>query len=82
MSMTTKEDLIYQQVLGSSKTYMMGVSPYFYVNLPSYGKNWYSSSESLWYDRWQQVLQLSPPLVQIITCASDPAVHPARRRPG
>lgn len=50
-----------------NKTYMMGVSPYFYTRIPELGKNWYSSSDSLWYDRWLQVLEKMPEIVQIIT---------------
>jgi len=38
-------------------------------DLPQWNKNWYCSSESLWYDRWQQVLEVKPDFVQIITCA-------------
>ncbi|KAF7561643.1 hypothetical protein G7046_g2503 [Stylonectria norvegica] len=64
--MTDSEDLAYKNILGS-KPYMMGVSPYFYTNLPQWNKNWYSSSESLWYDRWQQVLDVLPQFVEIIT---------------
>ncbi|KAF7543086.1 hypothetical protein G7Z17_g11025 [Cylindrodendrum hubeiense] len=69
--MTTDQDVLYQTALGKGTTeekpYMMGVSPYFYVNLPEWSKNWYSSSESLWYDRWQQVLEVDPAYIEIIT---------------
>ncbi|KAK4118909.1 glycoside hydrolase family 71 protein [Parathielavia appendiculata] len=64
--MTTVEDLLYRENL-CGKKYMMGVSPWFYTNLPRWNKNWYCSSESLWYDRWQQVLEVMPDFVQIIT---------------
>ncbi|KAM5374796.1 hypothetical protein ACJZ2D_006290 [Fusarium nematophilum] len=64
--MSTEEDLLYKDVLGD-KPYMMGVSPAFYVNLPQWSKNWYSSSESLWYDRWLQVLEVLPDAIEIIT---------------
>jgi glucan endo-1,3-alpha-glucosidase len=37
-------------------------------DLPQWNKNWYCSSESLWYDRWQQILEVMPDFVQIITC--------------
>ena len=40
----------------------------FLIDLPQWNKNWYSSSESLWYDRWQQVLEIMPDFVEIITC--------------
>ncbi|KAK3991566.1 glycoside hydrolase [Cladorrhinum sp. PSN332] len=64
--MTANEDEVYKHCLPDKK-YMMGVSPYFYTNLPQFNKNWYSSSESLWYDRWQQVIDVLPDFVQIIT---------------
>ncbi|CAM1502531.1 Fc.00g045150.m01.CDS01 [Cosmosporella sp. VM-42] len=63
---TSGEDVLYKNVL-AGKPYVMGVSPYFYTNLPQWGKNWWSSSESLWYDRWQQVLDIMPEMVEIIT---------------
>ncbi|KAI1758810.1 glycoside hydrolase family 71 protein [Hypoxylon sp. FL1150] len=55
-------DVAYKSSL-QGKPYMMGISPY----LPRYNKNWYSSSDSLWYDRWSQVLDLLPEYVEIIT---------------
>ncbi|KAK3349481.1 glycoside hydrolase, partial [Lasiosphaeria hispida] len=64
--MTAAEDLLYKENL-KGKKYMMGVSPGFYTNLPQWSKNWYCSSESLWHDRWQQVLEILPDFVQIIT---------------
>ncbi|KAJ5950412.1 Glycoside hydrolase family 71 [Penicillium vulpinum] len=47
--------------------YMMPVSPWFYTNLPGYGKNWVWNGDNLWYDRWQQVLSLKPEFVEIIS---------------
>ena len=44
---------------------MMGVSPWFYTNVP--GKNWLWSGDDLWYNRWQQAIELQPELVQIIS---------------
>ena len=64
--MTTYPDNEYTGVL-PTKTYMMGVSPYFYTRIAHLNKNWYSSSDSLWYDRWLQVLEVLPDMVQIIT---------------
>ncbi|KAI8628405.1 glycoside hydrolase family 71 protein [Xylariaceae sp. FL1651] len=63
-TMSTGNDVAYKSVL-QGKPYMMGVSPYFYTNLP--GKNWYSSSDSLWFDRWKQVLDIMPEYIEIIT---------------
>ncbi|KAI0969639.1 glycoside hydrolase family 71 protein [Xylaria arbuscula] len=31
------------------------------------GKNWYSSSDSLWFDRWSQVFDINPEYIEIIT---------------
>ncbi|KAK0742942.1 glycoside hydrolase [Schizothecium vesticola] len=64
--MTTTEDVLYKENLRGKK-YMMPVSPCLYTNLPQWNKNWYFSSESLWYDRWQQVLDVMPDYVQILT---------------
>jgi hypothetical protein len=51
-------------------------------DLPQWDKNWYCSSESLWYDRWQQVMEVMPDFVQIITCMSPGGLGPqARARP-
>ncbi|KAI1177069.1 glycoside hydrolase family 71 protein [Nemania sp. FL0916] len=65
-TMSTGNDVAYKSVL-QGKPYMMGVSPYFYTDLPQYGKNWYSSSDSLWFDRWKQVLDILPEYIEIIT---------------
>ncbi|KAK4443043.1 glycoside hydrolase [Podospora aff. communis PSN243] len=67
-SMTTVVDKAYQAAL-DGKTYMMGVSPYFYTNLHGLSKNWYATSTTLWYDRLEQMLSLepAPDMVQIIS---------------
>lgn len=46
---------------------MMGVSPWFYTNLPQWDKNWYFASDTLWFDRWQQALEVLPDSIQIIS---------------
>ena len=48
------------------KSYMMGVSPFFYTNIPEYNKNWLWGPDTLWYDRWEQVLDLLPDFVEIM----------------
>lgn len=40
--------------------YMMPVSPWFYPNLPGYGKNWLWRGDDLWYDRWMEVIYNEP----------------------
>ncbi|OLN85639.1 Mutanase Pc12g07500-like protein 5, partial [Colletotrichum chlorophyti] len=51
----------------SGKPYMMPVSPWFYTNLPGYDKNWLWRGDSLWADRWGQVLYVQPEWVEIIS---------------
>jgi len=67
--MTLDSDNSYVSAL-NGKPYMMPVSPWFYTNLPSpnFGdKNWLWRGDDLWYDRWQQVLEINPEFVEIIT---------------
>lgn len=45
----------------------MAVSPWFYTNLPGYGKNWLWRGDSLWYDRWMEVLFLQPEFVEVLS---------------
>lgn len=35
------------------------VSPWIYNCLPSYNKNWPLRGYNLWFDRWNEVLQMS-----------------------
>ncbi|KAJ3125120.1 hypothetical protein HK100_010985 [Physocladia obscura] len=65
-NMNTDLDSAYIDALGS-KPYMMPVSPWFYTNLPSLGKNWLWRGDDLWFDRWQEVIQLQPAFVEIIS---------------
>jgi hypothetical protein len=47
--------------------YMMPVSPWFYTNMPGFTKNWMWNGYDLWHDRWQQVLNVQPEFVEIIS---------------
>jgi Glycosyl hydrolase family 71 len=62
--MTTDGDQAWISILGG-KPYMMPVAPWFYTNLPQWDKNWLWRGDDLWYDRWQQVIELQPPLVEV-----------------
>jgi hypothetical protein len=64
--MTTSLDQGWKAILGS-KPYMMPVSPWFYTNLPNWNKNWLWRGDDMWYQRWQDVIQFQPDLVQILT---------------
>ncbi|KAI9707599.1 MAG: hypothetical protein M1836_000560 [Candelina mexicana] len=59
-------DKEWKSALGA-KSYMMAVSPWFYTNIPNWGKNWLWRGDDLWYDRWQQVIEVQPEFVEIIT---------------
>ncbi|RXK40038.1 hypothetical protein M231_02678 [Tremella mesenterica] len=62
-NMTTDRDELYLSLLDPlNKPYMMPVSPWFSTHFGkevSYSKNWVFYSETLWVDRWNQVMQLS-----------------------
>ncbi|KAK5942999.1 hypothetical protein PMZ80_004004 [Knufia obscura] len=54
----------------TNKDYMAPISPWFFTHYGtnvSYAKNWMFPSDTLWYDRWNQILEMGPKLVEIIT---------------
>lgn len=51
----------------AGKGYMMGVSPWFYTDLPQYNKAWVWRGDDAWSLRWQQTQQILPEFVQIVT---------------
>ena len=61
---TDGSDLAWQSA-AAPKAYMMPVSPWFYTNLPQYGKNWVWRGDDMWHNRWQQVLQVQPQFVEV-----------------
>jgi hypothetical protein len=65
-NMTASDDQFYMSQLGD-KPFMMPVSPWFYTNLPAWNKNWLWYSDHLWDHRWQQVAQIKPAMVEIIS---------------
>jgi hypothetical protein len=64
-------DASYQLFLDmANKTYYMApVSPWFYTNMPGYEKNWLWRGDDLWFERWNQIINMeSPPdFVEIIS---------------
>ncbi|KAL4893243.1 glycosyl hydrolase family 71-domain-containing protein [Aspergillus ambiguus] len=46
---------------------VMPVSPWFYSNMIQLHKNWVWQGDDLWYTRWQQVLEVDPEYVEIIS---------------
>ncbi|KAH8554438.1 glycoside hydrolase family 71 protein [Umbelopsis sp. PMI_123] len=68
-NMTTASDNAYIAAL-AGKAYMAPVSPWFFTHFGSdvpYSKNWLFLSDFLWYQRWEEILQLKPDFVEIIT---------------
>jgi hypothetical protein len=57
-------DIQYLKAL-AGKPYMMPVSPGSTPNLPS--KNWLWRGDDLWHQRWDEVMNLQPKLVEILT---------------
>jgi hypothetical protein len=49
----------------NGKPYMMAVSPWFYTRLPQYSKNWNWDSDTLWFDRWESVIDVLPQYVEV-----------------
>lgn len=62
-NMTTDADEAWQSAIGSSKTYMMGVSSWFFHSA-SGGLDWVWQGDDLWADRWAQVLEVKPMFVE------------------
>lgn len=60
---TSNQDSAYTTWLGD-KPYMAPVSPWFFTNLPS--KAWTFPSDLLWFTRWNQILALAPPMLEIL----------------
>ncbi|KAL7817948.1 carbohydrate-binding module family 24 protein [Trichoderma aethiopicum] len=63
-------DASYKSWLGSGKTYMAPVSPWFFTHYGpevSYSKNFLFPGGSLWFDRWQEILTGNFNFVEIIT---------------
>ena len=65
-NITTDQDRAWQGAT-PGKSYMMGVSPWFFTDLPGYGKSWVWKGDGLWAQRWEQVLEVLPEFVEIVT---------------
>ena len=65
-NMTDDIDTAWQSFLGD-KSYMMGISPWFYTDLPQYSKTWTWRGTGLWDERWKAAAALKPKFVEIIT---------------
>lgn len=63
---STDADEQWMKMLGG-RPFMMPVSPWFYTNMPKWGKNWLWRGDDLWHDRWQEVVRLQPAVVEILS---------------
>jgi hypothetical protein len=63
---TDTSDLAWKSALGSSKSYMMGISPWFFHSA-SGGKDWVWRGDSTWANRWGQVAAVNPQFVQVVS---------------
>ncbi|KAG9238610.1 putative glucan endo-1,3-alpha-glucosidase agn1 [Amylocarpus encephaloides] len=63
---TTSEDFYWKDGL-KGKSYMMGVSPWFFHSGEGALEPWVWRGDSLWADRWAQTLEVNPEFVQIVT---------------
>jgi hypothetical protein len=64
-------DGAYVDSIGSKDRYMAPVSPWFSTHYSPdfvpYQKNWVFQSDDLWFERWNQILELSPRFIEIVT---------------
>ncbi|KAK3390137.1 glycosyl hydrolase family 71-domain-containing protein [Podospora didyma] len=66
--MDTYTDAYYNETLTKvNKPYMMAVSPWFYTSLPGWNKNWLWRGDSLWHDRWVEIIDQQPEFVEIVS---------------
>ncbi|KAF1949169.1 glycoside hydrolase [Byssothecium circinans] len=61
---STDPDVAWKSVNGQ---YMMGVSPWFFTDLPNYQKRMLWRGDDLWHQRWEHVYDIKPQFVQIVT---------------
>ncbi|KAL4783131.1 glycosyl hydrolase family 71-domain-containing protein [Aspergillus varians] len=62
-------DQAYADALGA-KPYIAPVSGWFFTHFGhevSYSKNWVFPADLLWYNRWREILELSPRFIEILT---------------
>ncbi|CZT16887.1 related to mutanase [Ramularia collo-cygni] len=66
---TTDNDYAWKNAAESAggKSYMMGISPWFYTDLPQFHKAWVWRGDSMWSDRWNQALEVKPRFIEIVT---------------
>ncbi|KAF1986904.1 glycoside hydrolase family 71 protein [Aulographum hederae CBS 113979] len=68
-NMTSTPDLAWSNSMrAAGKLFMMGISPWFFTDLPGYGKNFTWRGDSMWHTRWMEdVYEVKPEIVEIVT---------------
>jgi len=51
----------------AGKIYMAPIAPWFFTHLPAFSKNYIYECQTLWYDRWTELLSVNPDLIEIVT---------------
>jgi glucan endo-1,3-alpha-glucosidase len=64
--MTDAPDLQWIEAIGPNKTYIMGVSPWFFHSA-SGGLDWIWRGDSLWHDRWLETVEVNSAFVEVVT---------------
>ncbi|KAF2092210.1 glycoside hydrolase family 71 protein [Saccharata proteae CBS 121410] len=67
VNVSDTNDKAWVSALGTDKAFMMGVSPWFYTDLPGYSKSWVWRGDDAWHIRWAQVLDVDPEFVEIVS---------------
>ena len=66
--MTTDMDDTFRAALGAERVYVMPASPWFYTNLPGFGrKNWMWRGDGLWDRHWHKIVKIQPAFIPILT---------------
>ncbi|OKL61204.1 hypothetical protein UA08_03405 [Talaromyces atroroseus] len=65
--MSDEADLEWIDAIGSDKTYIMGVSPWFFHSTTGGDYRWIWRGDNLWADRWQEVFSVGPQFVEVVT---------------
>lgn len=60
--MSNSTDVAWKEAV-SPKTYMMGVSPWFFHSTTG-SQDWVWRGDDLWADRWEQVMDVEPDFVE------------------
>jgi glucan endo-1,3-alpha-glucosidase len=64
--MTDEADLEWIDAIGTDKTYIMGVSPWFFHSATGGDYVWVWRGDNLWSDRWDEVMSVGPEFIEYV----------------